>query len=145
MPDRNDAALPQAHHTTFSIVMQSPPPKPAPLPLLLVSPLCSETIGSAVSFRGSIITSSQMFPMPDMGDAKPVRKAVLPAPQSKRFSDDFASGSPQSGVARDLRRKNFRWRASTICGGKEPQALMRAPCIYARCRELCLAATQRRQ
>ena len=25
MPDRNDAALPQAHHTTFSIVMQSPP------------------------------------------------------------------------------------------------------------------------
>ena len=36
-------------------------------------------------------------------------------------------------------------KASTICGGKEPQALMRAPCIYARCRELCLAATWRRQ
>ena len=50
MPDRNDAALPQAHHTTFSIVMQSPPPKPAPLPLLLVSPLCSETIAVSLIF-----------------------------------------------------------------------------------------------
>ena len=151
MPDRNDAALPQAHHTTFSIVMQSPPSEtraapPAPrFSALLRNYRGVAHFRSAVSFRGSTITSSQMFPMPDMGDAKPVRKAVLPAPQSKRFSDDFASGSPQSGAARDLRRKNFRWRASTICGGKEPQALMRAPCIYARCRELCLAATQRRQ
>src|SRR5699024_665862 len=72
--------------------------------------------------------------------------AELLAPQSKRFSDDFASGSPQSGAAREPRREFFdEVKASTICGGKEPQALMRAPCIYARCRELCLAATQRRQ
>ena len=67
-------------------------------------------------------------------------------PQSKRFSDDFASGSPQSGAAREPRREFFdEVKASTICVGKEPQALMRAPSIYARCRELCLAATQRRQ
>ena len=72
--------------------------------------------------------------------------AELLTPQSKRFSDDFASGSPQSGAAREPRREFFdEVKASTICGGKEPQALMRAPCIYARCRELCLAATQRRQ
>ena len=72
--------------------------------------------------------------------------AELLAPQSKRFSDDVASGSPQSGAARNPRRKiSGEVIASTICEGKEPQALMRAPCIYARCRELCLAATQRRQ
>ena len=66
------------------------------------------------------------------------------ATSDESFRDDVASGSPQSGAARGACRNIFRRaQASTICGEKEPQALMRAPYIHVRCRDLCLAATPR--
>ena len=53
--------------------------------------------------------------------------AGFTTPRSKRFSDDFASGSPQSGAARERRRKilGMVTREHDL-RGKEPQALMRA-------------------
>lgn len=51
------------------------------LPLLLVSPLCSETIAVSLIFARRFLfaaaTSNRMIPMPDMGDAEAVRKAAL--------------------------------------------------------------------